>query len=221
MIVLDLPAVASALRGLQAELGVSVTGLSRVPSIQTLFFGGKFGDAFGRRRMEVIGLAIFALAVGTAQGAGFIVAVRRAGDGQRYPSALDACAPAGHLAHAVAQYSGAVGVSATIGTMLGGLLEDLISWRARFFLNLPVSLGLLRSPSASSKRPRLSADASILAAPRFPLSGPEGFSSLQYTPPRPAGATGDPSGWCWRALLIRAFLLLETRVCEPCCRCAC
>ena len=85
MIVLDISIVLTALPRLQADLGFTDTGLSWVSSIYTLFFGGflllggKLGDFFGRRRMYVVGLAIFALAslaIGAAQGAGFIVAAR-------------------------------------------------------------------------------------------------------------------------------------------------
>ncbi|WP_083217642.1 MFS transporter [Thioclava sp. SK-1] len=85
MIVLDISIVLTALPRLQADLGFTDAGLSWVSSIYTLFFGGflllggKLGDLFGRRRMYMTGLGIFAvasLAIGLAQSAGFIVAAR-------------------------------------------------------------------------------------------------------------------------------------------------
>ena len=85
MIVLDISIVLTALPRLKADLGFSDAGLTWVSSIYTLFFGGflllggKLGDLYGRRRIYMIGLSIFALAslaIGSAQSAGFIVAAR-------------------------------------------------------------------------------------------------------------------------------------------------
>jgi MFS family permease len=75
MIVLDISIVITALPTLRTALGFSATGLSRVQNAYTPAFGGllllgsRAGDLFGRRRMVVVGLALFtaaSLAVGLA-----------------------------------------------------------------------------------------------------------------------------------------------------------
>ncbi|MCA0946781.1 MFS transporter [Salipiger pacificus] len=232
MIVLDISIVLTALPRLQADLGFSDAGLSWVSSIYTLFFGGflllggKLGDLFGRRRMYIIGLAIFALAslaIGAAQGAGFIVAARAVqglGAAILAPSTLallQVTFPAGEERNrAVAWYSAAAGVSASFGMVLGGLLADLISWRAGFFLNLPVSLGLLVVAlrfvgETETYRGRIDLGGALLST--------LGLGGLVF-----ASVHAAETGWGnWGsfgvlaagALLLLAFLLLEARVREP------
>ena len=78
MIVLDVSIVITALPKIHEALGFSVTGLSWVQNAYTLAFGGllllgaRAGDVLGRRRMFVVGIAIFtvaSLAAGLAESA--------------------------------------------------------------------------------------------------------------------------------------------------------
>lgn len=158
MIVLDISIVLTGLPRIQAQLGFTEAGLSWVSTAYTLCFGGllllgaRLGDVFGRRRMYLIGLAIFALAslaIGMAQAPMQLVAARALqgmGAAILAPSTLamlQITFPPGHeRTRALAFYAAAAGVSASFGLVLGGVLADLVSWRAGFFLNLPVSLGL-------------------------------------------------------------------------------
>src|SRR2546421_9999408 len=76
MIVLDISIVITALPKIHHALGFSATGLSWVQNAYTLTFGGllllgaRAGDILGRRRMFIVGIALFSaasLAVGVAQ----------------------------------------------------------------------------------------------------------------------------------------------------------
>src|ERR1043165_51860 len=85
MIVLDVSIVITALPKIHHALGFSSTGLSRVQNAYTLAFGGllllgaRAGDILGRRRMFVVGIALFtgaSLAAGLAQSATWLVPAR-------------------------------------------------------------------------------------------------------------------------------------------------
>ena len=85
MIVLDVSIVITALPKIHHALGFSATGLSWVQNAYTLAFGGllllgaRAGDILGRRRMFVLGIALFtgaSLAAGLAQSAAWLLAAR-------------------------------------------------------------------------------------------------------------------------------------------------
>jgi MFS family permease len=85
MIVLDISIVITALPKIHRALDFSATGLSWVQNAYTLAFGGllllgaRAGDLLGRRRMFVVGIALFtaaSLAVGLAQSSGWLIAAR-------------------------------------------------------------------------------------------------------------------------------------------------
>lgn len=232
MIVLDISIVLTALPRLQTELGFTDAGLSWISSVYTLFFGGflllggKLGDLFGRRRMYLVGLAIFALAslaIGLAQTSSFIVAARAVqglGAAILAPSTLallQVTFPEGEERNrAVAWYSAAAGVSASFGMVLGGLLADLISWRAGFFLNLPISLGLLIVAirfvrETETYKGRIDIGGAVLST--------LGLGALVF-----ASVHAAETGWGnWGSIgvlgvgaaLLAAFLLTEARVSEP------
>lgn len=158
MIVLDISIVLTALPRMQAGLGFTDAGLSWVSTAYTLFFGGflllgaRAGDIFGRKRMFLIGLGVFAaasLVIGLAQDAGTLIAARAVqgiGAAILAPSALallQVTFPAGEeRTRAISLYAAGAGVSASAGLVLGGILADMISWRAGFFLNIPVALAM-------------------------------------------------------------------------------
>src|SRR5438128_1132887 len=85
MLVLDLSIVITALPKIQTALGFSAAGLSWVQNAYTLAFGGllllgaRAGDLLGRRRMFVVGIALFtaaSLAAGLAQSAAWLLVAR-------------------------------------------------------------------------------------------------------------------------------------------------
>jgi len=158
VIVLDISIVLTGLPKIQHDLGFSSTSLAWVQSAYTLAFGGllllsaRAGDLLGRRRVFLAGLALFTLAsmaVGLSSSAGWMIAARAVqgiGAAILAPSSLallTANFPEGPgRTRAVGYYGSIGGLGSGIGLVLGGFLADLISWRAGFFINLPIGLVL-------------------------------------------------------------------------------
>jgi EmrB/QacA subfamily drug resistance transporter len=159
MLVIDISIVLTGLPRIQASLGFSAAKLSWIQNAYTLVFGGflllgaRAGDILGRRRMFITGLAIFtlaSLAIGIAQSAAWMIgarAVQGFGAAILAPSTLALIAvhfqEGDERNRALAWYAAAAGIGATLGLVLGGLLADLISWRAGFLINLPIGLLLI------------------------------------------------------------------------------
>lgn len=113
-----------------------------------LLVGGALGDRFGRRRMFGLGMSIFAAAsawCGLSPGIDSLIGARAlqgVGGALLTPGSL-ALISAAYSEHdrgkAIGTWSGAAGVAAAIGPVLGGWLIDRVSWRWAFFINLPVA----------------------------------------------------------------------------------
>lgn len=159
MIVLDISIVITGLPRIRDSLGFSPAMLSWVHTAYTLSFGGllmagaRAGDLFGRKRMLMLGLSLFvlsSLAIGLATSPVMLVAARAV---QGLGSAILAPATLALLSvtfpegaertRALGWYGATAGVGASIGMVLGGVLADLVSWRAGFFINVPIGLALL------------------------------------------------------------------------------
>jgi len=159
MVILDNSIVITGLPHIQDELGMTSTALAWVQDAYLLTFGGllllgaRAGDILGRRRMFVVGLAVFTLAsvaVGLAPTGGWLVAARAVqgvGAAVLAPSTLallTASFPEGpERTRATAAYGAVAGIGASVGLVVGGLLADLVSWRAGFLVNLPVGVVML------------------------------------------------------------------------------
>lgn len=159
MIVLDISVVLTGLPRIRDQLGFGEANLAWVQSAYTLTFGGfmllgaRAGDIFGRRRMFVAGLVVFtlaSLAIGVSPSAAWMLtwrAIQGLGAAILAPSTLALLQtnfPEGHeRTRAISYYAAAAGASATVGLVLGGVLAEWVSWRAGFYLNLPVGVGLI------------------------------------------------------------------------------
>ena len=114
-----------------------------------LLVGGSLGDHYGRRRVFVIGVVIFAVASGLCGLAGNIRHLIAARAIQGFGAAL--LVP-GSLAiisnsfseqergRAIGVWSGFSAITTGIGPVLGGWLIEHVSWRAVFFINLPLAV---------------------------------------------------------------------------------
>ena len=158
MVVLDATIVNIALPHIKSALNFSATGLSWVLNAYTLVFGGllllggRAGDLFGRRRMFIVGVLIFALASllgGFANDSGWLLAMRAlqgVGGAIASPTALALVTttfpegPARNKAFGV--YAAVSGAGAAIGLILGGVLVEWLSWRWVLFVNAPIGLAL-------------------------------------------------------------------------------
>ncbi|MDQ1686175.1 MAG: hypothetical protein QOC82_2912 [Frankiaceae bacterium] len=171
MVVLDVTIVNIALPHMRTALHFSPTGLAWVLNAYTLVFGGllllggRAGDLFGRRRMFIVGVLIFALASllgGFAWDKGWLLAMRAlqgVGGAIASPTALALVTttfeegPERNRAFGV--YAAVSGAGAAIGLILGGVLVQTLSWRWVLFVNAPIGVALaIVTPLVLAESPR-------------------------------------------------------------------
>ena len=155
MIMLDNTVVNVALPAIQRDLKIGVSELEWVVNGYALTFavlmltGGKLADMLGRRRMFIVGLAIFtgaSLACGLANSAGFLIGARivqGAGSALMNPATLSiitATFPPRQRGMAIGIWAGVSAMALAIGPLLGGILTQQISWGWIFFVNVPVGI---------------------------------------------------------------------------------
>jgi EmrB/QacA subfamily drug resistance transporter len=159
MVLLDVTIVNVALPSIQSGLDFSADGLQWVVSGYTLMFGGflllggRLADLLGRRRMFVVGLALFSgasLVAGLSTSAAMLIAARAVqglGGALLSPAALSLLTvtfPHGRERNVALGIWGALaGIGGTLGVVAGGLLVDAIGWQAVFFVNVPIGLALI------------------------------------------------------------------------------
>ncbi|GAA2318886.1 MFS transporter [Streptomyces violaceusniger] len=152
---LDAFALNLALPGIGRDLGAAGGGLRWVVSGYLLAAGslmagaGRLGDLYGRRRSLTAGLAVFggaSLVCALTPSLPVLVAARvvqGAGGAVAMPVGLalltNACPP-GARARVMGRALGIGGVATVCGPYVGGVLTEAVSWRAVFWLNVPVAL---------------------------------------------------------------------------------
>lgn len=154
MAFIDGTAVSVALPALQESLNASAIDVQWVVEAYALFLaalllaGGSLGDHFGRRLIYAIGIALFALAsiwCGLAPNINQLIfarAVQGVGGALLIPGSLaiiSASFGEEDRGRAIGTWSGFTAITAAIGPVLGGWLIDQVSWRAVFFLNVPLA----------------------------------------------------------------------------------
>ncbi len=159
MVSLDLSVVNVGLPQIATGLGFSAVGVTWVVHAYALTFGGllllggKAADRFGRKRVLLLGLAVFGLASlagGFAQEPGQLVAARVAqgiGAAALAPAALallTATFPTGRARiRAFGVWSAMNAAGGALGVLVGGLLTQYAGWRWVMFVNLPIAAGAL------------------------------------------------------------------------------
>jgi EmrB/QacA subfamily drug resistance transporter len=158
MAFIDGTVVNVALPALQANLNATVLDVQWVVESYALFLaalilvGGSLGDRFGRRRIFCTGAALFALAsiwCGVAPGVGQLIAARAVqgiGGAMLVPGSLaiiSASFSEDKRGKAIGTWSGFTAITAAIGPVIGGWLIQHVSWRAVFFINVPLAVVVL------------------------------------------------------------------------------
>ena len=155
---IDTTAVAVALAAMRTDLGASFIGVQWVVAGYALvlsaflLLGGAAADAFGRWRTFRAGIAVFALAsaaCGLAPRTDLLIAARCVqglAAAVMVPGALALIAtnfPEAERGRAIGIWAAWSSIAAALGPLVGGFLVDAWSWRAIFYLNLPLSVAAL------------------------------------------------------------------------------
>ncbi|MBD0369895.1 MAG: MFS transporter [Pyrinomonadaceae bacterium] len=158
MVFIDGTVVNVALPALQTNLNASVVDVQWVVEAYALFLaalllaGGSLGDHFGRKRIYAIGVALFALAsvwCGLAPDINQLIiarAVQGVGGALLVPGSLaiiSASFRSEERGQAIGTWSGFTAITSAVGPVLGGWLIENFSWRAIFFINVPLALVVL------------------------------------------------------------------------------
>jgi EmrB/QacA subfamily drug resistance transporter len=230
MVVLDISIVNVALPDMKQDLGMSQNALAWVLNAYTLTFagflllGGRAADLWGRRRLFLIGVSVFALTSllgGLAQTGGQLIAARALqglGGAILAPATLTILTttftdPQART-RALGMWSAVAGAGGATGVLAGGVLTDLLSWRWILFINVPIGLAVviiarLAVPEshAEGERPTLDWAGAVT------VTG--GLVALVYgivsTDTHAWGSTSVLAYLALGAVLIGVFLAIERR----------
>ncbi|WP_425296723.1 DHA2 family efflux MFS transporter permease subunit [Nocardia abscessus] len=162
MVTLDNLVVTNALPVIRTELGASLADLQWFVNAYTLSFASllltasAIGDRLGRRRIFLLGIALFTLASAAcalATEPGLLIAARAVqgfGAAAVMPlslTLLSAAVPERLRNAAIGIWGGIAGLGVALGPLVGGAVVEGLSWQWIFWLNVP--LGLLVLPFAA------------------------------------------------------------------------
>ena len=183
MVAMELTIISLALPKIRASLGATPAALSWVVNAYSivvaalLLLSGWLADRYGRRRIFLFGLVLFAagsIAAGASTSIGVLIAARAlqaVGGSMQYPAGLAlllTAFPRGRHQTAIGVWGATGGLAAALGPTLGALLIEAFSWRAVFYVNVPVaaaSLLLGARALAESKAVRTGSRVDVIGVP--------------------------------------------------------
>jgi EmrB/QacA subfamily drug resistance transporter len=228
MIVLDATVVNVAIPTIHRALHFSPANLEWLITAYSLtfggllLFGGRTGDLYGKRRMFMIGITVFALSSllgGFAQSDIWLIITRGmqgVGAAIAAPTALSLIAtnfPEGRERNrAMGVYAAMSGGGGAVGLLLGGILTSYVSWRWIFFINVPIAaIVLFLAPRALHESSTTSGRLDVPGA----VTGTGGMLALVY-------GLSNASSHSWSStstivflvaavVLLVAFIFIEQR----------
>jgi EmrB/QacA subfamily drug resistance transporter len=234
MTVIDLTIVNVSLPTIGRDLHFSATNLQWVVTAYALTFGGfmllggRAADLLGRRRILMVGLALFTGAsLGAALSTGEVSliaarAVQGLGAALMLPAALSIVmnmfAEGAERNKALGIWGGLGAAGATVGVIAGGLLTRYAGWQYIFYLNVPIGAAAL------ALAPRIVPDSRLATTRRRfdalgAIAGTGGLvllvDAIAQAPQYGWGATRTVALLAASAALLAAFLVIENRVKEP------
>jgi EmrB/QacA subfamily drug resistance transporter len=233
MTFIDATVVNVALPALQADLHATITEVQWVVEAYALFLGalilagGSMSDQFGRKRVFLFGVAFFTLAsilCGVATSARALILARALqGMGAAFlvPGSLaiiSATFDEAERGRAIGTWSGFSAMTTAIGPVMGGWLIEHASWRAVFFLNVPLaaivlllSIRFMKESRDPSRTAGIDWGGTSLAV--LGLAGMV-FGLLEW-PPLGAGHPLVVSALAVGGVSLAAFAIVERRVPNP------
>jgi len=215
MVMLDNTVVNVALPSIQRDLHASLSGLEWTINAYTLTFavllvtGGRLGDIYGRRRMFLFGVVTFALSsatIGLAPNEAWLVtsrAVQGVGAAFMMPATLSIITnafPPQERGKAIGTWAGVSALALAVGPVVGGWLTESVSWRAIFFLNLPVAAGAVAVTLFAARESR---DPTVARRVDF-----AGIVTLTASLTALVLALIEGPGWGWGSARIVALLAI-------------
>ena len=159
MLMLDISVINTALSKIAHGLGTGLSGLQWVVDAYTITLAatvltaGAIADRFGRRKLFLLGLAIFTASsalCGAASGIEMLVAARAVqglGASMMFATALalisQVTPDVTSRTKALAAYGAAIGASFALGPFIGGSLTALFGWRSIFLVNVPIGVAVV------------------------------------------------------------------------------
>ena len=231
MVMLDNLVVSTALNVIRQELGATIEQLEWTVNAYTLTFavflltGAALGDRFGRRRMFIIGVAIFTSASAFAAMSNSVEMLLAGRMAQGIGAAivtpltltlLSAAVPAERRGVALGAWGAVGGLAVAIGPLVGGAIVEGVAWNWIFWVNVPIGIALIPFAWFGLKESRGPANKFDLPGVALASAGLFGVvwalingNSLGWTSPVVLAA------FAAGAIALVSFLLWERRTATP------